>query len=217
MMTGWIDRSRRRTRVAMVLVGVPIGIALVVLGLVSWNVASHPADRTTGLVAQVQMLVAVVQGVLALALTVTTIFYAGRTGEMVEALHRSATASVVERERLAIDRLVEAAIDVAVQAGAIARLQLKSWRWVIPGRQSARNDLLVPMFLRITESVAGSVKAAGALRVLTPAFGLATTKLSDAIAEAFDAAVQGDLPKAERSARQIHDAAATLRAELGQT
>lgn len=207
----WIELSRKRTRNVMWFVGLGLGGVLLVLGVTSWAVASQPAKETPDLVAQMQMLLAVFQGMLGLAIGLTTIFYAGRTGEMVESMHHAARASVEERRRSASDRLVEAVLEVAVEARPMAHLQKQTWRSYIPGYHRSRDALLQQMFLRLASGMAAAAKAADSLKALEPHLVDEVDELVGDAEHALDAAVAGEVSRATAAAGAIRQRADRLR------
>ena len=204
-------RLRVRTRRLMVAVGFPLGAVLVALGAVSWKIAGQPANRSQGLVAQMQMLLGAFQGTLGLCVALAMIYYAGRTGEMVESMRGASRREQKATLRVAVDRLHEATIDAVAECGPFANLMKPDWRWNLPWRGVTRATFLQQAYPRLTTHVASVVKAAETLKGLEPSLEQAVTKVAMAVESTFEAAVAGRANEVIAGAGKVRAASVALR------
>lgn len=210
-----LEGSKRRTRRILLMVGLPLGVALSILASLSWSIAGKPADQSTGLVAQASLLLGVFQALLALTVAMSTIYYALRTNDLVEATHASASNAEQATLRLAVQRLAEDAIAAAVTCGFVAGLMRKDWRWYLPTRSKARNQILQQQLPQAMTEIKETLRASESLVALQPSMKATASRLSDAVNQAFTAATSGQTQEVDRLAREVRQCSVTLRAEIG--
>jgi hypothetical protein len=188
--------------------------ALSILAVTAWHLAERPTG-TAGLVAQLNMLLGVFSGVLALAVALATVWYAFSTHDMVEAMEVARDdehARVIEQ---GADDIVAAAIAVAAGAAPLSYLMKRNWRWYLPGARSTRERLLTTQFARLETSVTETLRCSERLEHrlggdLRPEIDVLMT----AVLHAHEAAVGGRPAASTSAAAEIRSAVDALRAAL---
>lgn len=190
------ERAARRRRV-LLSIGVPLGLLLLILAMTGVDFAGRPVAGTEGLIAQQQMLMSVLQGIFGLAVALSTIYYAMRTGDMVEAMQDAAASERTRQVEVAVGNLVGAALASATASGAIAGLMKPSWRWYLPGAARARERfsmvLMTEVVGRMSEALRWSEEAAYLARHLKEHCDLVATR----VVELHDSAIRGSVVSTE--------------------
>lgn len=207
--------GRLRPSTVAVAVGLPLALVLIGLGGITWHISSQPASNAQDHVAQAQMLLGVFQGVLGLTIAVSTVYYAVRTGEMVEVMHESTVQAGLLDRRIAVDRAAESAIDVALESATMAELMKKDWRWSLPWKSNARARLLELTWPRIADRTASAVKALETLKALEPRLETVADQLGVLVEQMFSAAVAGSARDLAELAASAREASQALRTEMG--
>jgi hypothetical protein len=151
-------RSARRRRRLVLATGICLGTVLVVLAAVGVRLAGRPVDGTEGLIAQQNMLLAVFQGFLGFAVALSTIYYATLTADMAESMHSGLVADRTREVDAAVGNLVASALGAAVNAGALAGLMRRSWRWYLPGARRPREQFLMSTMSQMTSQLTSALR-----------------------------------------------------------
>lgn len=198
----------------MIGVGLGFGLLLSILGLTAWQVAGQKVDGTEGLVAQGNLLVAVFQAGVGLAVALATIYYAGLTREMAEGVQASAQKEQDRAVEVMANELIGATLEVALHSGAVATLLKPSWRWYLPAPGRMRDRLLVQAQAQVTASLSAVTRSADVLRATVPDQLSLIDDLLERTEAVFLGSLEGDLPGVERDARQLRISIDRLRAEM---
>jgi hypothetical protein len=107
----------------MFLIGGGLGFIFMVLAIIGVDFAGKPVHGTEGLITQEQMLLAVFQGALGLAVALATIFYALRNSDIANLMYRQFEASQSEALRGIVEQVAVAMSDVTTYVAAVAGAQ----------------------------------------------------------------------------------------------
>jgi hypothetical protein len=168
-----LKSSRRwnKWRRVIPIVAVLVAYALGILGVVAWRIASRPPGDTQTAVAQVNVLLGVFQAFIGFALALTTIYYALRTGELVEAAHQERSDKARRQLDDAVGQLVGSARAAMTAAGAMSPLMKGTWRWALPGRAPTRERFLLLYLPQVTTQLSEAARWAEHVKFLAPELG----------------------------------------------
>lgn len=189
---------------------------LLVGALAGWDVAGRKVEGTEGLVAQMQMLTGIAQTFVAFVAAVSTIAYVMLTSETLEEVRDEARNRRDGERRSAIDALIGSSLGAAAHAGVVAAGMKPDWRRRLPGWRRPHEQLLIPSFVTLTGSVTESLKAGEALSALDPTLRDASDEVVNAVRQAFENALLGDVQVAEAHAASVRAATDALRAAAQQ-
>lgn len=202
---------RRSTRRTMTVVATGFGLVLLVLVLTSWRIAGQRVRDTEGLVAQGQLLIAVFQASLGLAVALATIYYAGLTRETVESIHEGAELDRICAVEALVNDLAGSTLAMAAQAGHVATLMRSSWRWYLPGPARTRNTMLIQGYPRLLDTYSSVTRSADLLQASRPDLAFVVDDLLERSEAIFLGASTGDSAELEADARQLRQSIERLR------
>lgn len=213
------QRYRRRRNWTLGAVAFVLASVLIILTRVAWWVAGRDAAGTEGLVAQMQMLLAVLQGFLGSAIVLATIAYAMRTGEMVDRMDARDQHDRRRDVEAGIDRLAAAAFDVVTSCGPIGDMQARSTsvRWRFGRRLTAVEALLVQAVPRAGQRLSDALAASEALADMAPLLRLPADAVVTTTSATLDAALDGDVAVLPDRARAVREAVEAVRAALAES
>lgn len=197
-------------------VAIPLGAVLIVLSGVAISLTSRPVQGTEGLISQEGMLVGIFQGALGLAVALSTIYYALRTGDMVESMQTGLDQQRSHRTEAAAGNLVGAALGVAAAAGGLSGLMARDWRWHIPGRAIARDKIAIPTLHQLMTRLADTLRWAEEVAYLEPRLKNAANAIVTAALAAHDDAVAGRSERMTEDARLLRQTTDALRHQIAQ-
>ena len=187
-----IPSTRRRRLIVPVVTGLA-AYGLAVLGVAAWRIAGRAPGDTQTAVAQVDVLLNVFQAFIGLALAVTTIYYALRTGELAESAQQERSDQARRQVDDAIGQLVGGALAATTAAGALGALMVDNWRWVLPGRATSRERFLLLHLPQVTTQLSEAARWAEHVKFLAPELGDQSEAVLEAALGAHEAAMAGDV------------------------
>lgn len=198
------------------IIGSMFTLWFLILSLVAWDIASKPVEGAEGLIAQMGMLIAISQALLGLVVAVSTIYYAKRTGEMVDLMNRRELFERSEKREGAVLALTGSAMEVAGYAGGLAQMQRFGLRWYrrLVRESPAQRDFLVASWKQLSNSVARVTVAVERLRVVAPDLSDPAEELLDSVMETLRLATIGEVGKLQSQAAVIRDKADLLEAPI---
>jgi hypothetical protein len=196
------DRSRRRRRI-LTAIGVAFGLLLAVLAATGVQIAGRPVRGTEGLIAQLEMLIAVLQAMFGLAIALSTIYYAMRTSDMVATMQAGLAADRSGQIDATVSNLVAAALRSASVCGAMAGLMQRSWRWHLPAAAASRDRFAESTLSELIRAVSDVARWAEEVAYRAPDLEGLATALGSAVVDLQDAALHGRVEETHAQSRQL--------------
>lgn len=189
-------------------------MVVVIAGAVARRLADEPTRNLSDLIGQYNVLVAVAQLTIALAVALATIFYAFKTSDLVAQSRAENDARAQREVDRAAGELVSTCLGVAAASGGLQPLLRQSWRWYMPGGDARRERFALPLVAQLQSGLVACARQAEELRYLRPALSAPADCLVDAALAAHDAAIRRDSAALEHAIAQLRPAADRLRAEV---
>src|SRR5207244_3227065 len=145
------------------------------------------------------------------AITLATVYYAVRTGDMVDAMD---VALVADRQRLldgAVGNLIGSALAAAATAGGLAGLLKWHWRWALPGAAAARDRFALAMVSRLTAELSSALRWSEEVVHLAPELKAAADAVVAAAVEAHGDAIAGHVEHIADHGRRLRERTDALR------
>jgi hypothetical protein len=186
--------------------------ALIVLATVAGSTAAFVIGWGSGEVAQTQVILATTQALLAASVAIATVYYAKRTGDMVDLMkQRDIEERRREREGTVL-ALVGSSVAVAGYAAWLAELQRYAstgMRRVLP-ESPAQREFFIEGWRLLTSSVTAVSKDLETLRYREPDLSEAGGVLFDAVSSTVELASQGKVDSLLTRAAEIRQHANEL-------